>query len=103
MAGEVLRRRVDGDVAAELERAHVQRSRRGRVADDAGGMGDGGLEVGHRQERVRRRLDPHEIDALGRRARLVELDLADAPASELVEHGAGPVVGAFCERDRLSR
>ena len=34
---------------------------------------------------------------------LVELDLADAPASELVEHGAGSVVGAFGERDRLAR
>ena len=35
--------------------------------------------------------------------RLVELDLADAPAGELVEHHAGAVVAAFGERDGLSR
>ena len=29
----------------------------------------GGLEVGHRQERVRRRLEPDEVDAVGRRRR----------------------------------
>ena len=34
-------------------------------------------------------------------AGLVELDLAEAPARELVEHDAGAVVGAFGERDRL--
>ena len=79
--GEVLRRRVDREVAAELERADVERRRSGRVAHDARGMRGRRLEVRHRQERVRRRLEPDEVDAVGRRARLVELDLLDAPAA----------------------
>ena len=52
------------------------------------------LEVRHRQERVRRRLEPDEIDAVGRRPGLVVLDLLDAPAPQLVEHHAGAVVRA---------
>ena len=39
---------------------------------------------------------------LGRRAGLVELDVADAPALERVEEHAGAVVAALGERDRLA-
>ena len=74
VAGEVLRRRVHRDVASELERPHAGRGGR-RVAHDTGGVRGRRLEVRHRQERVRRRLEPDEIDAVGRCPGLVVLDL----------------------------
>ena len=100
VAGEVLRRRVEDEVAAALERAQVDRRRRGRVADDEARVRGGGLEVGHRQERVRRRLDPDEVGAGRRRAGLVEEDVPEPPALELGEEDAGAVVGVLRERDR---
>ena len=51
-------------------------------------VGRGGLEVGHRQERVRRCLEPDELDAVGRRAGLVELHVLEAPALELAEEAS---------------
>ena len=66
-------------------------------------MGGGGLEVGHRQERVRRRLDPDEVGVRRRRAGLVEEDVPKPPALELGERDAGAVVGVLGERDRLAR
>jgi hypothetical protein len=66
-------------------------------------VGRGGLEVRHREERVRGRLEPDEIRVLGRSAGLVELDVLEAPAAELVEQDAGPVVRAPRERDDLAR
>ena len=45
-------------------------------------MRGGELEVGHGEERVRGRLDPDEVGRHRRRARLVVLDVAEAPALE---------------------
>ena len=92
MAAEVLRRAVHDEVGAVLERAEVDGGRRGRVDDDAAGMRGGRLEVGHGQERVRRRLQPDRGRRRRRRAGLVELDEAQAPALECVEEHAGAVV-----------
>ena len=66
-------------------------------------MRGGRVEVRHREERIRRRLDPYELHVVGRRSRLVELDMAYAPARELVEEDAGAVVRALRERDRVTR
>ena len=87
-------------IAAELERAQVHRRRRGRVADDETGVRRRRLEVGHRQQRIRRRLDPDEVGARGRWPGLVEQDVLEAPALELREENAGSVVGVLRERDR---
>ena len=92
VAGQVLRRRVQDEVGAVLERPEVDGSGRGRVDDDPGRMGSGRLEVGHRQERVRRRLQPDQVGAVGRRAGLVELDVLEPPAAELVHDHAGAEV-----------
>ncbi len=81
VAGQALRRRVEGDVASALERLHVQWGRGGRVADDGRRVCRRRLEVRHRQERVRRRLDPDEVGLGRRRPGLVELDVSHAPAS----------------------
>ncbi len=62
-------------------------------------MGGRSLEVGHRQQRVRRRLQKDEVGAGGRRAGLVELDVPDAPLGEPVEESCMTVVGAGRERD----
>ena len=100
MAAQVLRGAVHGVVGAVLERTKVDGRRRGRVDDDAAGVRGGGLEVRHGQERIRGRLEPDEVGAGRRRARLVELDEAQAPALEQVEELAGSVIGALGERDR---
>ena len=63
----------------------LERRRRRRVAEDERRVRGRGLEVRHRQERVRGRLEPDEVDAVGRRPGLVELDVPDAPALELAE------------------
>ena len=90
------------EVGAVLERAQVDRRRRGRVDHDAGGMRSRGLEVRHGQERIRRRFEPDHIRALGRRTRLVELDVAHAPRRQRLEQPRGPVVRAVRDRDRLA-
>ena len=100
--GEVLRRRVEDEVAAALERAQVDGRGRRRVADGRSGMGGGRLEVRHRQERVGGRLDPDEVGVGRRRPGLVEEDVAEAPAPELGEGDAGAVVGVLRERDCLA-
>ena len=82
VATEVLRGAVHDVVGAVLERAADRRGRGGRVDDDAAGMSGGRLEVGHCQERIRRRLEPDEVGAGRRRAGLVELDEPQAPALE---------------------
>ncbi len=66
-------------------------------------MRGGRLEVGHGQERVRGRLDPDELHAVGRRPRLVELDVAQAPRLERLEGDARAEVAAGRERDRVAR
>ena len=100
VAGEILRRGVEDEVAAELEWPQVDGRRRGRVADDETRVRRGRFEVGHRQERIRRRLDPDEVGACGRRAGLVEEDVLEPPALELAEENAGPVVRVLRQRDR---
>ena len=102
VAAEVFRRAVQDEVGAVLERPQVDRRRGGGVDDDACRMCSRGLEVGHREEGVRRRFEPDEVDAVGRRAGLVELDDVQAPAFELAEEDAGSEVGAFGERDRVA-
>src|SRR6478736_1912940 len=103
MAAEVLRRAVEHEVRAVLDRPQVDGRGSGRVDDDAGRMCSGGLEVGHRQERIRRSLDPDEVDTFGRGAGLVELDVTQAPTFELCEQHARPEVRALGERDRVAR
>ena len=61
-----------------------------------------GLEVGHREVRIRRGLEPDELDALGRRAGLVELDVAQPPAGERLEGDTGAEVTPLGERDRVA-
>ena len=80
MTGEDLRRTVEGDIAAVLERADTQRRGHGRVADDDRGMRRGGIEVGHGQQGVGRRLEEDEVCGCRRRPGLVELDHDDAPS-----------------------
>ena len=65
VAGEVLRGAVEDEVGAVLERAQVDGRRGGRVDDDRRRVRRRGLEVGHRQERIRRRLGPDELHAVG--------------------------------------
>ena len=101
--GEHLRGTVERDVAAELERAQAERRRERRIADDRGRVGGGGLEVRHRQHRIRRRLDQDQVGGGGRRAGLVVLDRVDAPRAKVVEELPVTVVGALGERDRPAR
>ncbi len=61
------------------------------------------VEVGHGQERVRRGLQPDQVRALRRRAGLVELDVLQSPAAELVHEHAGPEVPAGRQRDGVAR
>ena len=100
VTAQVLRRAVQDEVGAVLERAQVNRRRRGRVDEHRRRVRGGGLEVGHRQEWVRRSLEPDELDALGRRPGLVELHVLQAPALELAEESRCPVVAAFGDGDR---
>ena len=101
VAAEVLRRAVQDEVRAVLERAQVDGRRGSGVDEHRGGMRCGGLEVGHRQERVRGRLEPDELDAVRRRARLVELDVLQAPPLEDAEHRGRAEVTALGDRDRV--
>ena len=80
VAAEILRRAVQDVVGAVLERPQMHGRRRGCVDDDGRGMCGGGLEVGHREEGIRRRLQPDEVDAVRRITGLVEFDDAQAPA-----------------------
>ena len=90
MAAEVLGRAVHDEVGAVLDRAQVDGRRGGRVDHHARRRGGRRLEVGHRQERVRRRLQPDDVDPAGRRSRLVELDVPDSPALERPEEQRVP-------------
>ena len=84
-----------------LERAEVDRRRDGRVDDDGRRVRGRGVEVGHRQERVRRRLEPDEVDAVGRRAGLVELDDVERPSGSSARR-AGPCRSTRRRRARPS-
>ena len=59
------------------------------------------LEVRHRQDRVRRRLDQDEVGLARRRPGLVELDEADAPGLEQAHELRVAVVRGLGDRDRL--
>ena len=83
VAAEVFRRAVQDEVGAVLEGAKMDRCRGGRVDDHGRGMRGRSLQVRHRQERVRRCLDPDEVDSVGRRAGLIELDETKPPPFEL--------------------
>ena len=103
MAAEVLRRAVEDVVGSVLEGTEAERRRHGRVDNDRRGVGGGRLEIGHRQERVRRRLEPDELRTARRRPRLVELDVPQIPARKRLEQATRAEVRAFGERDRLAR
>src|SRR5256885_12494836 len=66
-------------------------------------MRGGGLEIGHREKRVRGSLEPDELHALGWRTGLVELDVAQAPLRQRLEGDARSEVAPFGERDRVAR
>ena len=91
------------EVSASLEWAEVDGCRDGRVDDDGRGVRGRGLEVRHRQERVRRRLEPDELHALRRGPGLIELDVLEAPLAECLECDAGAEIAALGERDRVAR
>src|SRR5262245_53886584 len=103
MSTEVLRRAVQDEIGAVLERSQVDRRGGSRIDEHGSGVGRGGLDVGHRQEGVGRRLEPDELHALRRRARLVELDVLQPPALEHAEHRRRPVVTTFGDCDRVAR
>ena len=69
------------EVGAVLERAQVHGRRGGRVDDDRRGVRGGGLEVGHRQERVRRRLEPDELHVRRRRRRSGRTRRSEGPSA----------------------
>src|SRR3954469_24888564 len=64
-------------------------------------MGGRGLEVRHRQKRIRGRLEPDEVRTVRRRSGLVELDDVQPPAPELAERDARSEVRAFGEGNCL--
>ena len=103
MSAEVLRRRVQREVGAVLQRTQVDGRRHGRVDDERRRVRGGRLEIRHRQERIRRRLDPDELHAVRRRSGLVELDVAEPPALQRLEGHARAEVAARRERDRVAR
>ncbi len=102
MPHQVLRRAVQDEVGAVLERSQVHGRRHGRVDDDGSRMRDRRLQIRHREVRIRRSLEPDELDALGRRPGLVELDDAEAPRRERGERDAGAEVSAARQRDRVA-
>ncbi len=65
-------------------------------------MSDRRVEIGHRQDRIRRGLDEDQVGPGGRCARLVELDDVD-PRGQMVEQLAVAVVGTLREGDRAAR
>ncbi len=81
VAAEVLRRAVQDDVGAVLERPEEHRGGRGRIHEHGRGMRARGLHVREGQERIGGRLEPDEIDAVRRRAGLVELDEPKRPSA----------------------
>ena len=115
VAAEVLRRRVDDDVGAELERL-LQVGRRERVVDDEqradSVSGVRGLaNVDDVQRRVGRRLDPDELDLVVEVGREVVVELGrghvrEAVALRLVDLGGHPVDAAVDigdQNDALAR
>ena len=79
MAAQELRRAVQHEVGAVLERPQVDRRGGGGVHEHGRRVRGGCVEVGEGQERVRRRLEPDQIGAGRRRGGLVELDVDANP------------------------
>ena len=88
VAAEVLRRRVDDDVGAELERELEVRRGEGVVDDDEGAGGVRGVgrlaDVDDVEERVRRRLEPDDAGALVQVLLEAGLDLLGGEEREAV-------------------
>ena len=101
VAAEELRRAVEREVRATLEGLEVHGRGGGGVHDDRCGVRRRGLQVGQREQRVRGRLDPDEVGAVGRRSGLVELDVVEPPAAEQRERADRPVVRVLRDRDAL--
>jgi hypothetical protein len=103
VTGQDLRRAVQHEVRAVLDRAQQDRAEH-RVVDDhdgSGGVrgGDRHVQIGEGQHRVRARLEPDEV-GVGRLAGLVERRHVQAPPSQLVLHdGVGPEVASVGDRD----
>ena len=87
VAAEVLGCAVNREVRAVLEWPQVDGRRGGRVDDHARRVRRSSLEVRHRQERVRGRLQEDEVGAVRRRPGLVELDVARDPTSRARRRG----------------
>ena len=103
-AGEELRRRVDDDVGALVERAQEDRRRDGRVADDdRPPVGADRVPVGHGQHRVRGRLDPDDVGraAAGRSGRTRRSSIPQRSSSR--SSTEVPKYAALRERDRRAR
>ena len=103
VAREVLRRAVQREVGAVLERPQVDRCRDGRVDDHRRGMRDGRSRSGIVRNGFDGASSQTSCDAVRRRAGLVELDVARAPFGERLEGDAGAEVRAGRERDRVAR
>ena len=109
VAAEVLRRRVDDEVGAERERLLQERRGEGVVDGEqrAGRVRrvGGAADVDDVQQRVRRRLDPHELRVVVevRGEAVVELvggDVREAVALRLVDPRGHPVHAAVDVRDQ---
>ena len=93
VAVQVLRRRVDDQIGAEIERPLEVRGHEGVVDAEAHAArradGGDGADVGQAQQRVGRRLQPAELrarlDGGGHRLRIARIDIAEAQA-EAAEH-----------------
>jgi hypothetical protein len=94
VAVEVLRRRVDDDVEAELERPLHPRAGEGVVggAEDAAGMADlgDGAQVGEAKQRIGRRLHPDQLRLRRQRRRkahrIGQVDEAEAVPGARLPH-----------------
>jgi hypothetical protein len=111
---EILRRRVDDEIRAELERALEHGREEGVVDDDAraGRMREraDGLDVRDPQQRIARRLDEHERRlARDRRVqgrRVVEVDELDAEvalARERIQQAPGAAVAVVRRDEQVVR
>jgi hypothetical protein len=92
---------VEDEVGPVLERPHVDRRGSGCIDEHGRRRCRGGVEVGEREEGVRRSLDPYEVGSRRRLASLVEVDPAQSPAAEIVYEHPDAVIRVAGERDLL--
>ena len=100
VAGQELRRRVDDDVGALVERAQVDGRRDRRVADDQARDGRAARPSSARVSVGFAGDSTQTMSASGGGAGLVELDEADPERREQPDQLPGAEVRAFGERDR---